>query len=550
MRRRDAAVLVVAVLAVAAAVAGPATAAPGDGPTERDPANDESAATASVAADADGDDDGDDDDAAVTEFRTYDRLPDTKGTVRVTLRYELSAGVASVCVSLPRDAEDVNASGFQAADGFCDWHWDGDTESPTLTFTKPVDTMADSAPGPEVERNGWAYVEANVPGRLRLAGGDWQFFENRSTGEPRIDRRVEFSGGEGAATDAAAILGPVEVANWSGDGERFRVLTPAAGDVPLERYRPALTAASADLHVGTRRNITVYAFPDGVHTGSLYGDSILVPQIDGDTQQAQRIWIHEYVHARQRGFYPTDRLRWFVEASAEYYEYRLSLQRGEIDYATFRDGVTADRYTDAVLTNRSTWANRGVQYELGAHELAALDARIRAASNGTRTLEDVFYMLNRESSRVSYEDFADVVATVAGQRLDDWLDDFVASRDLPSVPESGDWLTEPDRPRHLDGDTLSTAAEKRRGLNPFAADSDGDGVRDGETPPTTTTTEPTTEELTTTTETSTTTPTTNAEPAEATTTATTDESPGTSPGFGVPAAVAALLAVGRWRRQS
>ena len=528
--RLCAATLVVA-LCVAASVVAPLAAASVSVDTAMSPAAERTVATT---------------DSPVTEVRTYDRTPSTPGSVNVTLEYELAAEVESLCINLPRDATAVNATGFVSSGGYCTRHWDGETETPSVSFTLPVETLSDSAPGPQIETEDWAFVEAYAAGKFRLAGEDWTFFTDRTTGEDNIERRTEFAGGAGAGTRSGAFVGPTETVTWSGDGERFRVVTPRAGDVPLDRYRSVLVSASADLRVGNRHNVTVFAFPEGVHAGSAIGGGILVPHHE-KFRYAMTTWLHEYVHTRQRGLYPErDRMQWFVEASASYYDLRLAVEQGEMDYETFREEVTTDRFPDSVLTNRSTWKHGGVQYALGAHELAALDARIRAATNGTRTLEDVFYLMNRQSGRVSYTEFMDAVETVAGRSLDDWIDRYIATSETPTLPEDGGWLERPSGPRDADGDNVSTHEEKRRGLHPFEADSNGDGVRDGQTTTRTTTRTTTTFESTTRTTTT----------VDSTSTDTTTDSPGAggsdggSPGFGVFAPVVALLGVALWRRVS
>lgn len=68
--------------------------------------------------------------------------------------------------------------------------------------------------------------------------------------------------------------------------------------------------------------------------------------------------------------------------------------------------------------------------------LAALDAKIREETNGTRTLEDVLWRLNRHDGEVTYTDFEDAVAAAAGRRYDDWLAANVAGSAVPAVPEA------------------------------------------------------------------------------------------------------------------
>lgn len=492
----------------------------------------------------------------VTETRTYDRTPATSGSIQVTLRYEVTTNVNELCIRVPSEATDLQTTGFNASGGYCNQRWDGETANPGVSFTLPVETRADSAPGPYVETEDWALARAVVPGKFETYGGGWRYFRKRPTfEESTIERRVRFAQGAGTVADSVALMGHARTVNWTGTGEQFRVVTPRAGNTSLERYRSVLSEASRDLLVGNRGNVTFVALPNDLHAGSALGDVVLVPAGDEwPFEYTRQTWIHEYVHTRQRGIAIGERMSWFIEASASYYDLRLAAQQGELSYQAFREQASATRYPDAVLTNRSTWQNGGVPYERGPQALAALDARIRDATNGTRTFDDVFYLLNRRSGRVSYSEFKRDVATVANQSLDPWLDRHFAASAATPIPTDGDWMQQPPRPRNFDGDTLTTAEEKRRGLDPFAADSNDDGVRDGEQPETTTrpttqsptdttnaptaTTQPTTPETTPTTAVSTPTPTT-ANPPSATT-----------PGFGVLPALAALTIAALWLRES
>lgn len=486
----------------------------------------------------------------VTEIRTYNRTPAVDGSVRVTATYELASEVDGLCIRVQSEATDVEATGFYESMGYCNYYWNGSAREPTVSFVIPVETRNDTAPGPFVETDDWTFVRAHIPGKFRTTDDDdWSFFQQRPSFEWAIDRRARFAAGNGTAIGSHGLMGPARTANWTGDGELFRIVSPRAGNTSLDRYRSVLAEASRDLRVGDRGNVTVVALPEGIHAGSLSSGATLVPVgEEWPFRLTRETWIHEYVHTRQ-AVAPGERMGWFVEASASYYELLLSVQQGEMTYGKFRKEASGGRYPDAVLANRSTWQHGSIPYERGPRVFAALDARIRSATNGTRTFADVFYLLNRRSGEVSYSEFKRDVATVAGRSLNTWLDRYFTTNATPPMPDDGGWVEQPPRSRDFDGDGISTNEEKRRGLNPFRVDSDGDGVPDGEQPDTTirTTTWSTTDSSVTdrpatttssTTATSTTAPTT-AEPSEA-----------PIPGFGLLPSLAALVVAALRTRQS
>ena len=478
----------------------------------------------------------------VTEVRTYDRTPETAGSVRFSATYELASGVDGLCVRLPPDATAVEVTGFDTEYGnFCDYRWDGDTADPTVSFTVPVETTDDGAPGPFVETGDWALARATVRGRVRTGGGNWTRFR-----ESDFEREYRFAGGNGAGVEHIGLMGPTRTANWTGDRERFRLVRPRAGSVAVERYRRVLSAASRDFRVGNRGNVTVVALTEGIHAGSASGNVMLVPAGERwPFEYTRQSLLHEYVHTRQ-SVYTEERMAWFTEGSASYYDLLLAHQQGELSYEAFREKAAGGKYPDAVLADRSTWQHGGIPYERGPRVLAALDARIRNVTNGTRTFADVFYLLNRRSGQVSYAEFERDVATVAGRSLDAWLDRYFTTNATPPMPDGGDWVTQPRGPRDFDGDGLPAAEEKSRDLNPFRPDSDGDGLPDGGEPGTPTTTESTTTGSTThsaatATRDATTTETAGATPSSTTISAADESSGASTPGFGVVPALAALV---------
>jgi hypothetical protein len=133
------------------------------------------------------------------------------------------------------------------------------------------------------------------------------------------------------------------------------------------------------------------------------------------------------------------------------------------------------RSSPAVLGKPSTWGDRDVDYEKGAHVLAALDAQIRDRTNGTRTLQNVLDPdSGAEYARVtSYADLRERVVTVSGdEELGEWLDRYVLTEALPAFPESSSWYVL-NESRDSDGDGYTNGEAVVQGRNPFPGASDG-----------------------------------------------------------------------------
>jgi predicted metalloprotease with PDZ domain len=163
------------------------------------------------------------------------------------------------------------------------------------------------------------------------------------------------------------------------------------------------------------------------------------------------VFAHELAHVRQ-SFTLADgddgpSMHWLLEGMAEYQAAVVELRSGRLPEARFRERVTTDAGADAVLADRSTWSSPNVPYDKGERVVAALDAEIRLATDGERSIVDVWRLLNAHEGTVSYGDFVAVVEAVAGTEMRDWLDRYVRSDAAPSVPDDAPGLSAmPDDP--------------------------------------------------------------------------------------------------------
>jgi len=245
---------------------------------------------------------------------------------------------------------------------------------------------------------------------------------------PLTERAGGLADVHGVFGDRYALAGPTEVVTRSNTGRQVRVVLPAGattGAAPTA-IADTLADAAGRLNVGDRdESVLAYAVP-GVRRG---GESVPARdefwvEADSRLDDPENVWLHEYVHTRQSFRLATD-MRWFREASAEYYAARLSYEQGSVSEQALRRHLDGDP-SRATLTDPTTWQNDGVPHHKGARTLAVLDSKIRAETGDHRSLEDVFRRLNRHDGSVTYAVFTRTVGEVAGTSMDGWLDKHVA----------------------------------------------------------------------------------------------------------------------------
>ncbi|MFB6136169.1 MAG: hypothetical protein ABEJ04_05380 [Halobacteriaceae archaeon] len=419
------------------------------------------------------------DDPALRAVLTYHLTPGEPGSIRVTARYETGARVDRLRVYPPENATVVSKRGF-TEDGD-DLRWDGTTETPTVAFRVAANRTSPEFGGYDfVDVGPWALVRAPVRAAFYdHFRNEWETTWNDSA---RIDRELR-TDGPGATGAWLVFLGERETYTATGHGQTFELVVPAAADPAVESRRvlETLTEAAGRLRVGDRdRLVTAVVAPDPVRGGGLApagrGDHDDLWVSERSDLGVGTPWVHEYVHTRQ-DYAAAPATRWFTEASASYYAALLPLLGGAGTFEEFRAAVDADE-TAGVLARPATWGSPDVPYERGALVLAALDARVRRASDRNATLMDVFRRLNAHEGNVTATDFELAVATAAGRSLDEWLAVRVDGNESVTAPSDPYLFAPPDG--DPDGDGLRSRTEERLGTDPFEADTDGDGLDDGE----------------------------------------------------------------------
>jgi hypothetical protein len=467
-------VLAVAGLAPVTAVAGAGAATGGFGAVGTDlPSAPVSGARVNAAADP-----------QLVQSVEYRLLPNATGRIGMTLRYEAGANISSLVTYDATSRTLVSADGFEKRQNGR-WVWTGTTQSPSLSFLVSVNRTGPVFRGLGWVATGeWALARPQTTFAYRNDGATWQYSWEESE---QMRQRSEVQG-SGVVGSSVVYLGPHEATQARLSHGTLRVVNPEAANVTdVGPVVGTIQQASGQLRVGDRdQRVTVFVGPSPLRDGGL-----AVGERDGShdlwvsdrrpVAPPDNTWVHEYVHTRQ-SFELGPEMRWFEEASATYYAGLLSVQQGldgRQGYESFMSKLQQDRSSGDVLANRSDWQNDYTPYSRGTRTLATLDARIRNDTDGNRTLQDVFRVMNRHNGTVTFDDFGRMVANVSGSDHDPWLDVHVAGKNPVSVPVDPFAYTGVDRTDDHDGDDLTTAEERRAGTHPFDADTDDDDLPDG-----------------------------------------------------------------------
>ncbi|QLH78976.1 hypothetical protein HZS55_17480 [Halosimplex rubrum] len=425
---------------------------------------------------------------AVVQNVTYRQAPNASGTILATQRYRVRENVSALVVYNYSRGRVVDATGFAARPNGR-WTWDGNTTDPSVSLRLAVNRSSRQFGGLRwVDTGDWALANPRTDFAYRDAGLDRWVYSWQANA--RIDRRTRVGADQrGFAGPSIVYLGGFEASTADATGQRIRLVRPASAELADDSARVlrVLSVASDQLRVGARDSVVnAFAGPRPLRHG---GTAALA---DGDRQDfwvsagsdagtPPNTWIHEYVHTRQ-SFVLGSEMTWFREASASYYAAVVSVRvppNRPDEFERLRETFGNERGANATLTDRSSWSTTYVPYAKGGRVLAALDGRIRNATDGNRSLQTVFRRLNRHDGLVTYDVFASVVANVSGETHREWLDDHVRGDAPVSPPGSPYAYTVPGGEFDADDDGLSAAAERANGTHPFAADTDADGVDDG-----------------------------------------------------------------------
>ncbi|MFD1647139.1 hypothetical protein [Haloarchaeobius litoreus] len=381
------------------------------------------------------------------------------GRVRVRAQFRLSESVSRVAIAVPDGASVESVAGFHDAEDGYDYRW---AQRGDASITYVVDATRFANGGLEsISTQEWSFIHERAVG---LATLDWWYYGE----QPGSSRTLALGEDvEGWAGDDVAVVGPVTVTEEHRDGHTYRVVRPdrADGARPTDEILDLLAAADESFPVGDRgESTTVVLPPAAIRSGGL-ATVRRGPDRELWAHGSTEVFAHELVHVRQT-FTLADgsdgpSMRWLLEGLAEYQTAVVELRAGRLSVDRFRERVTTDAHADATLADRSTGESSNVPYDKGERVVAALDAEIRLATDGERSIVDVWRLLNAHDGPVSYADFVAMVEAVAGTGMESWLDRYVRTDAAPTVPEEAPGLdTIPDEPpTALDADVAAAGGD-------------------------------------------------------------------------------------------
>lgn len=365
-------------------------------------------------------------------------------TVAYSYRFDVPPGTDELSVRF-HQGHVARSSGFEttAAPRLLEW---GGRSDPTATLLQRVDRSSGRrCVCAATER--WVVVR---PVRVELvttaASQRTRSYLTNWLGERTADTTVTVT--DGTFTPGVLYLGPTRESTARGPGGRdIRVIAPDGPRQPAAtRVRSALVGGAdlVDFTAGEDRPATLVVVP---HTErAVVGDGPNLLDVRGivwsggyafvDGNTSAETWLHEYVHTQER--YSTERsMRWYTEATAEYYGDLLSAR---VAGGTHRDvaATYSQRATESsVLADPDTWASERVPYRRGARVVAYLDSRIREETDGAATFADVYRRLNGREDLTVADLLAATRDVVGDDALTAEVDRYVRSTARPEDDWAG-----------------------------------------------------------------------------------------------------------------
>lgn len=347
--------------------------------------------------------------------------PDDPDVFETETTFHVPGAVTEFEIELQQSATVESVTGLERT-GERTYAWTGTTDEPAIRYTMPADRRGGSD-GTRTSETGYTFVETGDWGIVAVPSLNVSL---RRTDPVGIEETVTVDG-PGTTGGDIAVFGPVTTYERATDGGMIRLVVPDA--TRLEESPDAILTALADarssLAVGMQRDeVVVIAAPTGADWGPRgiqYGRADAWVVADATLDEPNPAWLHEYVHVRQRfsnaATDTTPKTAWLIEAQADYYAGLLAFEHGSTDFDDFSallERGERSPYADGVLVDRSTWADPKTDYAKGALVYGELDRQLRLATDGDRTLEDVFRALNAQEGRITEADFLQTLAEYGG----------------------------------------------------------------------------------------------------------------------------------------
>ncbi|WP_155118161.1 hypothetical protein [Halorubrum sp. T3] len=330
-------------------------------------------------------------------------------TVQIT--YDGHGELSPFEIDPPAAATVVNTTGFsKTADGT--YSFDGQQAAPTLTYRVRTGLSINDS-----YASGESWLHTPLPSYIQTR------VHHTTPGGGHVGTRFAYLGNYSAITlqnrchEVTAIIAAESRSAVNG-----------------EQIEQQLQYAMTEYDVGHRYSkTTVFVTPgkvDPTSSGEAHEADAWASSRHGSLTTT-RIVLHEYLHTRHSfGDASLGEMSWFNEGTTEYMSLRLMLGAGTLSPREYNKRLETSAGSHGVLSNRSTWTDHRVPYERGMLFNAYLDKRIRKATDGKSTLEDVVALANAKQGNQflpSERTVFDIVANVSNTDTAEWANSTVDS---------------------------------------------------------------------------------------------------------------------------
>lgn len=262
-------------------------------------------------------------------------------------------------------------------------------------------------------------------GNRRLADpeSDWAYIPREEL-PPALERGAGDPASGVVTIGPWALVGDLTETTVDIDGTTVSVVAPSGADLDTDRKAAILDRflSPYSLQSSPTDEVRLVYGPSALpSSGRTYGTTAYVAQQAFWDGRAGSVWIHEYVHT-QRQMTLTEDMRWFSEASATYFSYRvMEEQYDKVSDDDVRNRIASgETYPTIALSDPDQWNDTLANYDRGSRLLYVVDAEIREGTDGESDLFDVYRELNSQDDPVTVDDFVDAVEQRTGEP-EPWL---------------------------------------------------------------------------------------------------------------------------------
>jgi hypothetical protein len=219
------------------------------------------------------------------------------------------------------------------------------------------------------------------------------------------------------------LLGDLDVTSTEIEGTKITVASPDDHPFHAEDVMALLRWNLPELRKilqGFPDRLLIVGAQDPMWRGGLSGPGSMYVHADRPLIQSDGTSpiLHELIHVVTHA-YAGPEADWIVEGLAELYSLEILRRSGTIDEARHRRTLERLERRGRKVRNVTGTEARGALTARAVMILYQLDTRIREATEGARSLDDVLRRLAVERDEVTEQRFREIAADVAGQELDD-----------------------------------------------------------------------------------------------------------------------------------